>query len=202
MNIFFPPLSSRAAEAAKHRLDSHKEPELLYQKVKCPSKPPNQIECNLTSFKYKSTSKFSAYIDNRLTDWWGYLGVITWNLCCSYNSINMDGTLMRKAMHADPENYVTSMTPGQYWTWGTHMRGVKGKSPNTINQHHILVTQIMTAELFLRIICLSELFTGAQIHAGVYWFDILTFFLFVVEQTSTCVVSLLVLIAICQKVLK
>ncbi|TNN70557.1 hypothetical protein EYF80_019292 [Liparis tanakae] len=44
----------------------------------------------------------------------------------SYNSINMDGTLMRKAMHADPENYVTSMAPGQYWTWGTQMRGVKG----------------------------------------------------------------------------
>lgn len=54
--------------------------------------------------------------------------VITdWYLVCSYNSINMDGTLMRKAMHADPENYVTSMAPGQYWTWGTHMRGMKGK---------------------------------------------------------------------------
>ncbi|XP_034453504.1 protocadherin beta-15 isoform X1 [Hippoglossus hippoglossus] len=51
----------------------------------------------------------------------------------SYNSINMDGTLMRKAMHADPENYVTSMAPGQYWTWGTHMRGVKEykMSPST-----------------------------------------------------------------------
>ncbi|XP_015235768.1 PREDICTED: protocadherin-10-like isoform X3 [Cyprinodon variegatus] len=43
----------------------------------------------------------------------------------SYNSINMDGTLMRKAMHADPENYVTSMAPGQYWTWGTQMKGSK-----------------------------------------------------------------------------
>ncbi|XP_008418467.1 protocadherin-10 isoform X1 [Poecilia reticulata] len=43
----------------------------------------------------------------------------------SYNSINMDGTLMRKAMHADPENYVTSMAPGQYWTWGTQMKGMK-----------------------------------------------------------------------------
>ncbi|KAF3693893.1 hypothetical protein EXN66_Car009569 [Channa argus] len=42
-----------------------------------------------------------------------------------YNSINMDGTLIRKAMHADPENYVTSMGPGQYWTWGTHMKGMK-----------------------------------------------------------------------------
>ncbi|TDH07586.1 hypothetical protein EPR50_G00108180 [Perca flavescens] len=51
----------------------------------------------------------------------------------SYNSINMDGTLMRKAMHADPENYVTSMGPGQYWTWGTHMRGMKDykMSPST-----------------------------------------------------------------------
>uniref|UniRef100_A0A1A8FH60 Protocadherin gamma-C3 n=1 Tax=Nothobranchius korthausae TaxID=1143690 RepID=A0A1A8FH60_9TELE len=43
----------------------------------------------------------------------------------SYNSINMDGTLMRKAMHADPEHYVASMAPGQYWTWGNHMKGVK-----------------------------------------------------------------------------
>lgn len=31
----------------------------------------------------------------------------------------------------------------------------------------------MTVELFLGIICLSELFTGGQIHAGVYWFDII-----------------------------
>lgn len=75
LNEYFFPLSSHAAEAAKHRLDSHKEPELLYQKVKCPSKPPNQIECNLASFKYNSMSKFSAYIDNRLTSWWGCLGV-------------------------------------------------------------------------------------------------------------------------------
>lgn len=43
----------------------------------------------------------------------------------------MDGTLMRKAMHADPENYVSSMAPGQYWTWGTHMRGMKGKRDQT-----------------------------------------------------------------------
>lgn len=34
---------------------------------------------------------------------------------------------MRKAMHADPDNYVTSMAPGQYWTWGTHMKSMKGK---------------------------------------------------------------------------
>ncbi|XP_037531217.1 protocadherin-10 isoform X2 [Nematolebias whitei] len=47
----------------------------------------------------------------------------------SYNSINMDGTLMRKAMHADPENYVTSMAPGQYWTWGNHMKRTKVASP-------------------------------------------------------------------------
>lgn len=43
----------------------------------------------------------------------------------------MDGTLMRKAMHADPENYVSSMAPGQYWTWGTHMRSMKGRRPKT-----------------------------------------------------------------------
>lgn len=41
---------------------------------------------------------------------------------------------MRKAMHADPENYVTSMAPGQYWTWGTHMRGMKGKGGQTHNK--------------------------------------------------------------------
>lgn len=48
----------------------------------------------------------------------------------------MDGTLMRKAMHADPENYVTSMAPGQYWTWGTHMRGMKGERSLTRHQDH------------------------------------------------------------------
>ncbi|XP_035624723.1 protocadherin beta-15 [Oncorhynchus keta] len=48
----------------------------------------------------------------------------------SCNSINMDGTLMRKAMHADPENYMTPMT-GQYWTWGTHMRDYKMSPPAT-----------------------------------------------------------------------
>lgn len=47
----------------------------------------------------------------------------------------MDGTLMRKALHADPENYVTSMAPGQYWTWGTHMRSVKGKRGQTQVEH-------------------------------------------------------------------
>lgn len=57
-------------------------------------------------------------------------------LVCSYNSINMEGTLMRKAMHADPENYVTSMAPGQYWTWGTHMRGMKGERSLTRHQDH------------------------------------------------------------------
>ncbi|KAK6298805.1 hypothetical protein J4Q44_G00303150 [Coregonus suidteri] len=48
----------------------------------------------------------------------------------SCNSINMDGTLMRKAMHADPENYMTPMA-GQYWTWGTHMRDYKMSPPAT-----------------------------------------------------------------------
>lgn len=55
------------------------------------------------------------------------LFVVTTLSVSSYNSINMDGTLMRKAMHADPENYVTSMAPGQYWTWGNHMKGTKGE---------------------------------------------------------------------------
>ncbi|KAJ8405248.1 hypothetical protein AAFF_G00322390 [Aldrovandia affinis] len=39
----------------------------------------------------------------------------------SYSSMNMDGTLMRKAMHTDPDNFGPPMA-GQYWTWGTHMR--------------------------------------------------------------------------------
>uniref|UniRef100_A0AAY4DIC7 Protocadherin gamma-C3 n=1 Tax=Denticeps clupeoides TaxID=299321 RepID=A0AAY4DIC7_9TELE len=40
----------------------------------------------------------------------------------SYNSFKMDGTLMRKALHTDPENFVTPAA-GQYWTWGNHTRG-------------------------------------------------------------------------------
>jgi len=35
----------------------------------------------------------------------------------------MDGTLMRKAMQAEPENYVGQMAAGQYWTWGTRSKG-------------------------------------------------------------------------------
>lgn len=42
---------------------------------------------------------------------------------CSCNSVNMDGTLMRKAMQAEPENYVGQMAAGQYWTWGTRSKG-------------------------------------------------------------------------------
>lgn len=30
---------------------------------------------------------------------------------------------MRKAMQAEPENYVGQMAAGQYWTWGTRSRG-------------------------------------------------------------------------------
>lgn len=36
----------------------------------------------------------------------------------------MDGTLMRKAMQAEPENYVGQMAAGQYWTWGTRSKGI------------------------------------------------------------------------------
>lgn len=56
----------------------------------------------------------------------------------------MDGTLMRKAMHADPENYVTSMAPGQYWTWGTHMRGMKGKNDQNTVDHKQLSSKLHT----------------------------------------------------------
>lgn len=35
----------------------------------------------------------------------------------------MDGTLMRKAMQTDSENYVSPVAAGQYWTWGARMKG-------------------------------------------------------------------------------
>ncbi|XP_016142569.1 protocadherin beta-15-like isoform X1 [Sinocyclocheilus grahami] len=47
----------------------------------------------------------------------------------SCNSINMDGTLMRKAMQAEPENYMGQMATGQYWTWGTRSREYQMHSP-------------------------------------------------------------------------
>lgn len=77
-----------------------------------------------TTTLYVASSAFNVY--NRVFYLSEALAYFLMCRCCSYNSINMDGTLMRKAMHADPESYVTSMAPGQYWTWGTHMRGVKG----------------------------------------------------------------------------
>ncbi len=30
---------------------------------------------------------------------------------------------MRKAMQAEPENYVGQLAAGHYWTWGTRSRG-------------------------------------------------------------------------------
>uniref|UniRef100_A0A8C1Q104 Protocadherin gamma-C3 n=1 Tax=Cyprinus carpio TaxID=7962 RepID=A0A8C1Q104_CYPCA len=47
----------------------------------------------------------------------------------SCNSINMDGTLMRKAMQAEPENYMGQIAAGQYWTWGTRSREYRMHSP-------------------------------------------------------------------------
>ncbi|XP_065131258.1 protocadherin gamma-A6 [Paramisgurnus dabryanus] len=46
----------------------------------------------------------------------------------SCNSTHMDGTLMRKAMQAEPENY-SQMATGQYWTWGTRSREYRMNSP-------------------------------------------------------------------------
>lgn len=63
----------------------------------------------------------------------------------------MDGTLMRKAMHADPDNYVTSMAPGQYWTWGTHMKGMKGK----IGRMILIVLFVFIQPLFFKVIMFS-----------------------------------------------
>ncbi len=59
--------------------------------------------------------KISPYI---ISDWPDFPSSV-----CSCNSINMDGTLMRKAMQAEPENYVGQTAAGQYWTWGTRSRG-------------------------------------------------------------------------------
>ncbi|XP_062846790.1 protocadherin-10 isoform X2 [Trichomycterus rosablanca] len=47
----------------------------------------------------------------------------------SCNSINMDGTLMRKVMQSDSENYVGPKAAGQYWTWGARMKECKLSSP-------------------------------------------------------------------------
>lgn len=47
----------------------------------------------------------------------------------SCNSINMDGTLMQKAMQAEPENYMGQIAAGQYWTWGTRSREYRMHSP-------------------------------------------------------------------------
>ncbi|KAA0709727.1 Protocadherin alpha-C2 [Triplophysa tibetana] len=46
----------------------------------------------------------------------------------SCNSINMDGTVIRKAMQAEPENY-SQMATGQYWTWGNRSREYRMHSP-------------------------------------------------------------------------
>ncbi|XP_041078573.1 protocadherin alpha-C2-like isoform X2 [Polyodon spathula] len=43
-----------------------------------------------------------------------------------YSSMNMDGTLIRKAIQRESEHFVAG---GQYWTWGTHMRDYKIPSP-------------------------------------------------------------------------
>ncbi|TRY91308.1 hypothetical protein DNTS_030125 [Danionella cerebrum] len=47
----------------------------------------------------------------------------------SCNSINMDGTLVRKAMQAEPENYPGQMAPGHYWTWGNRSKEYRMHSP-------------------------------------------------------------------------
>lgn len=47
----------------------------------------------------------------------------------SCNSINMDGTLVRKAMQAEPEHYMGQMAAGQYWTWGTRSKEYRNQSP-------------------------------------------------------------------------
>ncbi|XP_058852769.1 protocadherin-10-like isoform X1 [Acipenser ruthenus] len=43
-----------------------------------------------------------------------------------YSSMNMDGTLIRKAIQRESEHFVAG---GQYWTWGTHMRDYMMPSP-------------------------------------------------------------------------
>ncbi|XP_052010948.1 protocadherin beta-15-like [Xyrauchen texanus] len=50
------------------------------------------------------------------------------------NSINMDGTLMRKAMQAEPETYMTPVAAGQYWTWGNRPRENRMHSPAGVSQ--------------------------------------------------------------------
>lgn len=112
--------------------------DFMFLKPCSPSSTPrnNEAKCAEHSWNSRSASvNIGATTPNELkqpnTDW-----TLTKNQNSSiksYNSINMDGTLVRKAMHTDPENYVTSMAPGQYWTWGTHMKGMKDYklSPST-----------------------------------------------------------------------
>lgn len=61
---------------------------------------------------------WSIKISTYISDWPNFPSSV-----CSCNSINMDGTLMRKAMQAEPENYMGQIAAGQYWTWGTRSRG-------------------------------------------------------------------------------
>ncbi|XP_048885638.1 protocadherin beta-15-like isoform X1 [Brienomyrus brachyistius] len=46
----------------------------------------------------------------------------------SYSSINMEGTLTRRASPLHPDSCVAPLA-GQYWTWGTHMRADYRISP-------------------------------------------------------------------------
>ncbi|KAG7465375.1 hypothetical protein MATL_G00175780 [Megalops atlanticus] len=54
----------------------------------------------------------------------------------SYSSVNVDGTLMRKAAHADGDGWCAP-TGGQYWTWGTHMRGTR-HCPRPLHPQHVM----------------------------------------------------------------
>ncbi|KAK3557936.1 hypothetical protein QTP86_003863 [Hemibagrus guttatus] len=112
--------------------------DFMFMKSYSPSTPRNNAAKEAENLAWSSQSRGSsanngATTPNELkqdnTNW-----ALTKNQTStlkSYNSVNMDGTLMRKVMQTDSENYVNPVAAGQYWTWGTRMRECKMPSPAT-----------------------------------------------------------------------
>ncbi|KAG7324411.1 hypothetical protein KOW79_012427 [Hemibagrus wyckioides] len=112
--------------------------DFMFMKSYSPSTPRNNAAKEAENLAWSSQSRGSsanngATTPNELkqdnTNW-----ALTKNQTStlkSYNSVNMDGTLMRKVMQTDSENYVNPVATGQYWTWGTRMRECKMPSPAT-----------------------------------------------------------------------
>ncbi|XP_076861963.1 protocadherin alpha-C2 [Brachyhypopomus gauderio] len=110
--------------------------DFMFLKPYSPNTPRNNVAKGTDNLAWNAQSRSSsvnngATTPNQLkqdnTDW--ALNKNHTSSLKSYNSVNMDGTLMRKAMRTDPENYVSPVAAGQYWTWGTRMRECRMSSP-------------------------------------------------------------------------